>query len=115
MSTDQQLLDKFFGSATTTIEELVTRALREGHPVWQLAIVLERKFDGAVAGGCGARGAIASRLACDSRLATESRDAIVNAIVGVGLQEIPVVLLVHVEGVVIGGIRRVQGSLAAMS
>jgi len=112
---DQALLDEFFNAATVTIEELVTRALREGHPIWQLAIVLERKFDGEVAGGCGARGAIASRLAGDGRLSTESRDAIVNAIVGVGLQEIPVVLLVHAEGYVAGGVRRVQGSLVAMS
>lgn len=115
VASDEQLLDEFFRSATSTIEELVTKALHDGRPVWQLAIVLERRFDGEVMGGCGSRGAIASQIVRDARLPMSARHAIVNSIVGGALHEIPVVLLVHGEGYIAGGVRRVRGSLQVVS
>jgi len=115
VGTDEQLLDDFFTSASSTIEELVTKALHDGRPVWQLAIVLERRFDGEVTGGCGSQGAIASQIVRDARLPMGVRHAIVNSIVVGGLHEIPVVVLVHGEGEIAGGVRRVRGSLRVMS
>ena len=115
MHPDENALDDFFAAATPMIEELVTRALRQGQATWQLGIVVERKFNGEVTGGCGARGALASRIATDARLPIDARNAIVNTIVGVGLAEIPVVLLIHCEGYVAGGIRRVSGPIVGVS
>jgi hypothetical protein len=59
---DERLLDEFFQAVNPTIEELVTRAVQQGQRVTGLAVILERKFDGEVAGGCGSRSAIDGRL-----------------------------------------------------
>jgi hypothetical protein len=59
---DEQVLSNFFEIATPTIEALVTRAVQQGQSVARLAIILERRFDGEVAGGCGSRSAIDARL-----------------------------------------------------
>jgi hypothetical protein len=115
MPDDEQLLNEFFAAATATIEELVTQALRQGHPGAQIAILLERRFDGEVAGGCGPRAGIAKKLSGDTRLPASARDAVVSAIIDAPRTEIPVVLLVHAEGVIVGGIRSVQGGLIAVS
>ena len=115
VAANEEVLEDFLRAASATIEELVTRALREGHPVWQLAIVLERKFDGEVGGGCGPRGAVTSRLASDPRLPPEVRSSLVEALGACGLDEVPVVMLVHGEGDIVCGVRRVKGGLVSIS
>jgi hypothetical protein len=112
---DEQVLSEFFDSVTQTIEELVTRAVQQGQPVRGLAIILERKFDGEVAGGCGSRRAIDGRLRAIAGVDDTARGMIVRQVELAPADEVPAVLLVHGEGVISVGIRRVKGKVAWLS
>jgi hypothetical protein len=112
---DDRLLDDFLASASATIEELVTGALQQGRPMAEIAIILERSFDGQVRGGCGPRRSIAGRFGSDGRLSAEARRAVVDAVIGAGPQEIPAVLLVHAEGYIAAGVKKLSGGLVGVS
>src|ERR1700722_5570129 len=109
---DEQLLNEFFEAVTPTIEELVTRAVQQGQRVRGLAIILERKFDGEVAGGCDSRSAIDARLRGVRGVDDVARQMIVREVNGASANEVPAVLLVHGEGFISVGIRRVTGKVA---
>jgi len=112
---DEQLLNEFFQAVTPTIEELVTRAVQQGQRVTGLAVILERKFDGEVAGGCGSRSAIDGRLRGAHGVDDVARQRIVRAVSQAPANEVPAVLLVHGEGFISVGIRRVTGKVAWLS
>jgi hypothetical protein len=59
---DEKVLGEFFQSVTPTIEDLVTRAVHQGQRVKELAVVLERKFNGELAADCVSRSALGVRL-----------------------------------------------------
>ncbi len=111
---DTEVLDQFLREVSPTIEELVTQALRQGRALQHMAILLERAFDGSVRGGCGSRREIASKLGLDQRLAAEQRQAITSAMAIAG-DDVPVVLVIHGEGHLTVGIRRLPGALVAIS
>src|SRR5580693_3798058 len=112
---DEQVLSEFFETATPTIEALVTRAVQQGQSVARLAIILERRFDGEVAGGCGSRSAIDARLRDVPGIDTAACRRIVLEVNLTPDNEIPAVLLVHSEGFVSVGIRRLTGRVAWLS
>jgi hypothetical protein len=112
---DEQLLNDFFEAVTPTIEELVTRAVQEGQRVRGLAVILERKFDGEVAGGCGSRNAIEGRLRGVQGVDDTARQMIVREVQRAPAHEVPAVLLVHGGGFISVGIRRVTGKMAWLS
>ncbi len=112
---DEKLLNDFFRAVTPTIEELVTRALQQGQSVQGLAVILERKFDGEVAGGCGSRNAIDGRLRGVQGVDDVARQMIVRAVNQAPANEVPAVSLVHGEAFISVGIRRVTGKVAWLS
>jgi hypothetical protein len=109
------VLERFLQDVTPTIETLVTKALQQGRATAELALLLERAFDGAVLGGCESRGDIAAKLGSDPRLTGEQRAALLESIEGAG-NDVPAILIVHVgEGEIWVGARRLPGSLSVIS
>ena len=113
--TEVDVLDQFLRDVTPTIEELVTKALQQGRSVEQMALLLERAIDGSIRGGCGSRREIATKLSHDARLTREQREVIANTMEIAGT-DVPTVLVVHRgEGEFVVGVRRLPGSLVAIS
>lgn len=114
-SSDEKLLNEFFEAVTPTIEELVTRAVQQGQRVRELAVVLERKFNGEVVADCVARGALGSRLRAVHGVDDLSRRRIFAQVKHAPDHEVPAVLFVHGEGFVSVGIKRLAGRMAWLS
>jgi hypothetical protein len=112
---DQGALDAFYEQSTALIEELVNGALQRGHPVHDVALVLERGFDGKVIGACGARTELMTHFTNDRRLDESTRRALVDGLRSAPPNEIPAVFVVHGEGMSVAGIRRLPGAFAALS
>jgi hypothetical protein len=112
---DDQVLEEFFQAVTPTIEDLVTRAVQQGQRVKELAVVLERKFNGEVAADCVARSAIGGRLRAVQGVDDVSRRRIVAQVKHAPDHEVPAVLFVHGEGFVSVGIKRLAGRMAWLS
>ncbi len=112
---DTEVLERFFEEARPIIEELVTQAMHRGVPPARLAILLEKRFNGEIAGGCGTRASLGDKLAAVPHVDAAGRETILAAIERGPLGQIPLVLFVHGEGVVSVGIRHVAGGLAAVS
>jgi len=108
---DDQILTTFFESVTSTIENLVTRALQQGQRVGGLAVVLEQRFDGQVEAACVSRSAVDAHLRLVQGVDAAARGKIARAVNAADAAEIPAVLLVHGEGFVSVGIRRLPGRL----
>ena len=115
IGSDEQLLDEFFQIVTPTIEDMVTRAIQQGQRVKGLAVVVERNFDGEVAGGCCSRSEIGGRLRGISGVDDVARQRIQRVVKDAPLDVVPAVLLVHGEGVISVGIRRLTGKVAWLS
>jgi hypothetical protein len=109
---DEQVLSAFFETVTPTIEDLVTRALQSGQRIGGIALVLEGKFDGQVAAACLARRAVDAHLRRVQGVDDAARGMIVRAVDAAPATEVPAVLLVHAEGFISVGIRRLPGRLA---
>jgi hypothetical protein len=112
---DEKLLNEFFEAVTSTIEELVTRAVQQGQRVRELAVVLERKFNGDVAANCVARSALGGRLRAVQGVDDVSRRRIVAQVTHAPDNEVPAVLFVHGEGFISVGIKRLAGRVAWLS
>jgi hypothetical protein len=112
---DEQVLEEFFQAVTPLIEELVTRAVQQGQRIRGLVVLLERKFDGEVVGGGGARGGIDARLRAIAGVDGHARRTILHEVDRAPPADVPVVLLVHGEGFMSVGIRRVTGRTAWLS
>jgi hypothetical protein len=112
---DEQILDEFFQATTPKLEEMVGRAIAQAGRADGLAVTLERKFDGEVAGGCGPRRALEGRLRGVQGIDEAARRRILAEVGQAAADEIPVVLLVHAEGFVSVGIRRLRGSWVGVS
>jgi len=113
--TDEQVLDEFFQAVTPTIEDMVTQAIRQGQRLLALAVVVERKFDGEVAGGSCARGEVGGRLRGIHGVDDVARQRIIRAVNDAPGDVVPAVLLVHGEGFISVGIRRLTGRVAWLS
>lgn len=113
--TDDVVLEAFLREVTPTIEELVTRALHQGHPLAEIGIVLERAFDGQIHGGCGGRTGIAAKFSRDARLTAEQRSVVTEAF-RTPDASVPALLVIQGgEGCVTVGVRRLPGTLVALS
>jgi hypothetical protein len=115
MPDDEKLLDDFLASVAPTIEELVSRAAQQGLPLSDIAVHLERAFDGHVSGGCGARRTVAARLRSDARLSEEHRRVLEDRVIGTAPHQIPAVLFVQGEGYVAAAVKSLSGGLVGVS
>jgi hypothetical protein len=94
---------------------MVTGAIQRGPRVNGLAVVVERKFDGEVAGGCCSRSEIGGCLRSISGVDDVARQRILRVVKDALVDVVPAVLLVHGEGVISVGIRRLAGKVAWLS
>jgi hypothetical protein len=115
IGSDQQLLDEFFQAVTPTIEDMVTRAIQQGQRVNGLAVVVERKFDGEVAGACCSQSELGGRLRGISGVDDVARQRILRVVKDAPGDVVPAMLLVYGEGVISVGIRRLTGRVAWLS
>jgi hypothetical protein len=76
---------------------------------------VERAFDGNVRALSGRRDACARGLEAKPELDTAARERIVATLESAGPDEIPAIFLVHCEGYVAVGIRRLNGGLVSVS
>jgi hypothetical protein len=112
---DNRLLDDLFAAVAPAIEEIVTRALHDGKPLADLAVLVERRFDGKVRVSSCPRRSIVDHFGSDLRLSRDVRRTIVDTVSGARPVEVPAVLLVHAEGYVAAGVRKLSGELVAVS
>jgi hypothetical protein len=113
--TDDVILHTFFRASIPAIEELVTRALNNGLRVADIALVLERAFDGNVRATSARRDACARRFGTSPELDAQARQKIVNALETAGPEELPAIFLVQCEGYVAVGIKRLNGEGTSLS
>ncbi len=110
------MFSEVFQAASETISDMVTNAMRKGFALGQLAVVVERHFDGRIVAGCTVRSEIARRFTNDRRLTEEAKSTIVAEMTGAAADELPIVVVVHQgEGLVAVGVRRERGQLVAVS
>lgn len=112
---DNKLLNELFAAATPAIEDLVSTELQKGKPLSDVAIFVERAFDGRIQTTCGPRRAVVARFGSDARLSSEVRRTIVETVIGAGPHEVPAVLFVQTEGYVAAGVKKLAGELVASS
>jgi hypothetical protein len=107
------LLHVFMESELEKIERMVTRALRDGRSISELAIDLERGLDEKVTGGCAPRRAIANRFRAHPHLDEQKRNELADAILDTPPTAIPIALTVLHERFVVCGVRRLEGDVIA--
>jgi hypothetical protein len=107
------LLAAFLQEALPTIERLVTRALRGGRAISELAIDLERLEDGKVQGGCAPREAVVQRWLTHPDVAAMKKMEIASHVRETPDDAVPVVLTLFVKGRAIFGVQRLEGDVIA--
>lgn len=114
MSTDiDDLLEAFLQESLPKIERLVTRALRDGRSVSELAIDLERGLDEKVRGGCAPRLAVATRWRDHPGLTEAKRIELSEMILDTPPTDVPVAITIVTERVTICGVKRLEGDVVA--
>jgi len=112
--TDEELIEAFIGEYASKIESLVTDALRAGHALGDLALLLERTFAGVVIATCESREELEARLARDARFDDPSRRRLVQGLRAPG--GVPAIVIVACgEGALAVGVRHFSGSLVGMA
>lgn len=106
------LLDAFLNEVLPKIERLVTRALRDGRSLGELAIDLERTVDGAIKGGCAPREAVAQRWLAHPRIPAMKKMEIAAGVRDTPDTKLPVVLSIAGKaGLLVYGLRRLAGDV----
>ncbi|MBK6692746.1 MAG: hypothetical protein IPG50_11135 [Myxococcales bacterium] len=112
---DEALIDATLNATAETISDMVTSALHNGHALGDLAVVVQRAFDGRVRMGCARRIDVARQFGGDPRLAADKRKAVSEACQTTPPDQLPIVLLVETEGYVAVGVRQGRGEVGALS
>ncbi len=108
---DHALVQAALDAATDEIGDRVTSALHSGKALGELAVVVDRAFDGSLSIECVLRTEVARRLGKDARLGGSAQATLVAACKAAPHDELPIVLFVQTEGYLAVGIRRSQGAL----
>lgn len=113
MSDDQSVLAAFLQEGLPKIESAVTRALRDGHSLAELAVVLQRAIDGKVTGGCAPREAVVRRFSDDPAIPRADGDRIASFVRETSADQLPVVLTIAREGYTAFAVQRLEGDVIA--
>jgi hypothetical protein len=108
-----QILEAFLQESLPKIERLVTRALRDGRAVSELAIDFERGLDEQVRGGCAPRAAIERRWRTHPDLDDAKRAELADLIAETAPSDIPVAMTIPIRGFKIYGVKRIEGDIIA--
>lgn len=111
MVDEQVLLTAFLQEELSKIERVVSRAIRDGRALSELAVDLERAPDGKISGGCAPREAVAKRWLEHPHVPALKKMEMAAAIRDTPPNEIPVVLTIRHERFVVCGVRRLEGDV----
>ena len=103
---DEQVVEELFVSAARTVEALVTSSTRKGHDAGQLAVIVERRFDGKARVACVERADVIDRVFNDGRIGSADRLSVVELFATAGENHIPVMVIVEAQSHLVVGIRR---------
>jgi len=113
---DERTFGDVLEVAAEAIGEMVTSAMRQGIPLGQLAVVVERRFDGRVFTGSTLRSKAAARFGGDPKLPADARMTITETMATAGADELPIIVIVHQgEGMVAVAVRRERGEFVSVS
>jgi hypothetical protein len=107
------VLQAFLQEVLPKIERMVTRALRDGRALAELAIDLERGLDEKITGGCAPRQAVANRWLSHPHLDEVQRVALAHEILTTPPTAIPIAMTLLHEQFVLFGVRRLEGDVIA--
>jgi hypothetical protein len=108
-----QILEAFLQEALPKIERVVTRAVRDGRSVSELAFDLERAVDGQITGGCAPRAEVAKRWRSHPQLDAQKRNEVADLILETSPNDIPVAITILTGRFTFYGVKRVEGDLIA--
>lgn len=108
-----RILEAFLQESLPKIERLVTRALRDGRSVSELAIDLERGLDDKVRGGCAPRLAVATRWRDHPGLSEAKRIELSEMILDTSPNDVPVAMTIVTARLTIVGVKRLEGDVLA--
>lgn len=108
-----RILEAFLQESVPKIERLITRALRDGRSISELAINLQRGLDEKVRGGCAPRIAVATRWRTHPGLSEAKRAELCDLILETPPTDIPVALTIVTERLTIVGVKRLEGDVIA--
>ena len=110
---DRALFDDLLQSAATTVEDIVTGAMLRGLPVGELAVVVERRFNGQVICGCARRRGLVRIFPRYGQPA--DREMLAAELEAATADELLIILIIHKgEGEVRIGVRRARGRFMAV-
>jgi hypothetical protein len=108
---EDMLLQAFLQEVLPKIERIVTRALRDGRAMSELAFDLERGLDDKIRGGCAPRSEVANRWRAHPGLSEAKRNEIADLVMETSLTALPVVLTIIHQRFVLYGVRRLEGDV----
>ena len=108
-----QILQAFLQESVPMIERVVSRALRDGRKVSELAFDLERGLDEKIRGGCAPRAEVAKRWRSHPEIDDVKRNEIADLILETGPNAVPVVITILVDRFKIFGVKRLEGDAFA--
>ena len=114
-TSDDAIMQATFEAASEAVSDMITGALQKGLAIKDLAVVIERRFDGGIVTGCADRAGVARQFGNDLRLAVEARATITRAVTTAAPDELPIIVLVHGEGYLTVGVRRERGMFVGVS
>lgn len=110
---EDQLLQAFLQEVLPKIERVVSRALRDGRSIGELAFDLERGLDDKIRGGCAPRADVADRWRAHPGLPETKRNELADLVMETSQTALPVVLTIIHERFVLYGVRRLEGDVIA--
>jgi hypothetical protein len=108
-----QILEAFLQESLPKIERMITRAVRDGRAISELAIDLERGIDEKVRGGCAPRAAVANRWRTHPMLDEAKRNEIAGMILETPPNDVPVAMTILTGRFTFYGVKRIEGDVVA--
>lgn len=115
MPDDHAPFDELLASAASEIGDMVTGALHRGVPLGDLAIVVERRFNGQVTCGCALRQGLVATFPRWGKLAEGERHRLATELKAATADELLLILIIHEgEGLMSVRVRRDKGEFVAV-
>jgi hypothetical protein len=106
-----QILEAYLQEALPMIERIITRALRDGRKISELAFDLERGADDQTRGGCAPRAAVAKRWREHPDLNEAKRTELADMILAASPDDVPIAMKIHVRKIQLYGVKVLEGEL----
>lgn len=112
---DDVLINDFLARSSAQVENMITRALQRGERLPELALLLERRFDGRSVAACGTRVKMTEQFGRHPLLNADQRALVAERLGSIPPSELPVVILLDEgEGLILVAVRTVTGSVVGV-